>query len=90
MWADPATGSPAFRNREGAERHAWEVASQNTSDKAIDVFLAVKRWMDIADKEAVCPYGWHAADRAKFGLEFALKALGRWDSAMRRSSIGVG
>ena len=88
LHADPATSDPWFRRgSNGSYLNVWEMARQ---PEAPQVFRASKRFLDMIDIEWLLPgqyLPWRAADRAKMGLEFSLRMLGRWDDAWKDTGV---
>lgn len=93
VWADPdgdrtAVCIPRFK-RAGMTgwRHAFEVVDTEPRSRAVDIYQACKRWLDLADRNWHRPGAeaeYRAMDAAVMALGFSLRMVGRWEDSLRQ------
>lgn len=89
LWGDPATGLPWLKHRNGRWRKPAELAY---APEVRELFRGIKHSLDMMDMEWKTPgqeLRWKAADLAKFGLEYTLKAVGRWSPDLLRTPLDL-
>jgi len=81
------TSDPVFVHDDCRERHAFEVAAL---PEAPLVLTAVKRWLDIAEREWRTPgseANYRAADKAKFALQLSIIRLDKWQPTTLETGV---